>query len=272
MSCEQRYDDILLLAAGALDAGERDDLEQHLATGCPRCAGAYAEAAAVVSHLAYAAPAVEPSPQLRARILAQVAQETTTVSPPAWNVAQLAPRRRWVVPTVAAGLAATVTAAALLWPLLGERQHLLGTIARQSDQLAQQDAQIEQLEAAAAGARRVQSLLASNRLDVIPLGGTALQPKAGGRVLWDRNANRWHVVVTAMQPLPTGRTYELWFVTGDQRKIAAGTFDVDADGNAALTIDVPGGLATIALAAITDEPAGGSEQPTGGIQAVGSIS
>lgn len=280
MSCEARYDDILLLAADGLDRDEREQLTAHLASGCPRCAGAWAEAQALVSHLAFAVEPIDPPPALRARILDQVARaprgsavpEASTELPDRSNVTRLPVRRRWLAPAAAAGLAASLTAVVLLSVHSDERDQLLGRITQQEQRIGRQESQIRELEASSAAGERVRRLLASNRLDYVPLGGTAVQPSAAARVLWDRDANRWHLVVAAMQPLPTGRTYELWFITSDQRKVAAGTFDIGVDGTAELTVEIPPGIGEITLAAITDEPTGGSEQPTGQIQAVGTIS
>ena len=74
-----------------------------------------------------------------------------------------------------------------------------------------------------------------------------------------------------MKPTEAGRTYELWFVTADQRKVPAATFDVGADGDASLVVKPPKELGAIALAAVTEEPSGGVPQPTGAILLVGKL-
>ena len=62
-------------ALGALDAAERAALEAHLAAGCPECAKALEEARWLVTQLAYLAPPAEPSDMLRARLLRTVRAE-----------------------------------------------------------------------------------------------------------------------------------------------------------------------------------------------------
>ena len=74
-----------------------------------------------------------------------------------------------------------------------------------------------------------------------------------------------------MKPAPEGKTYELWFVTAAEEKIPAGTFDVGASGEATLLVEIPEGIGTLVLAAVTDEPAGGSPQPTGSFQVLGPV-
>ncbi len=74
-----------------------------------------------------------------------------------------------------------------------------------------------------------------------------------------------------MKPPPPGREFELWFITPEQKKVPAGTFGVDVDGKAELVVQMPADLGPVALAAITDEPLGGSPQPTGAIQLAGKV-
>ena len=58
-----------------------------------------------------------------------------------------------------------------------------------------------------------------------------------------------------------GRTYQLWGIAPGSAPVSLGTFDTDAAGRARAVLQVPAGTA-MELAAITDEPTGGSPQPT----------
>jgi hypothetical protein len=98
-----------------------------------------------------------------------------------------------------------------------------------------------------------------------------VQPKARGRVLWDRDRNNWHISVFDMTPPPPGRVYELWFVTPKGETIPGPTFNVDSSGRGNLIAAVPKGIGPLAAAAITDEPIGGVLKPTGQKQLVGLI-
>src|SRR5262249_33232926 len=97
------------------------------------------------------------------------------------------------------------------------------------------------------------------------------QPRAFGRVMWDHDKDVWHVSVFDMQPPPAGREYELWFITPDEKKYKAGMMTVDAGGNGSMIVPVRKDIGAIALAAFTDEPAGGVEAPTGKPQLVGKV-
>src|SRR5205814_8883171 len=79
-----RQDLLLPYLADAIDADERAELESHLATGCPRCAGALAEAEAILARLSLALDPIAPSPQARERLL----QRITPPAPPVTETPQ----------------------------------------------------------------------------------------------------------------------------------------------------------------------------------------
>ena len=91
----------------------------------------------------------------------------------------------------------------------------------------------------------------------------------GAKMFWDRVANRWTLVTHDLQPVPAGRTYQLWLVTAKAEKISAGTFNTDAKGRAVVQATYALAEADLAAIAITEEPMGGSDQPTGAILVVG---
>lgn len=89
------------------------------------------------------------------------------------------------------------------------------------------------------------------------------------QIFWDRRRNRAIVHSFAVPELPAGRAYQLWFIR-DGVPVPSVTFRPEAGGHAKLEdVVVPeGGLA---LAAITEEPEGGSAAPTTPILLVGSL-
>src|SRR5262245_64672601 len=109
MTCEQRREQILLFAADALDASERDELTQHLRSGCPRCAGSFAEAQAVLASLPLALDPATPSPDVKQRLMQRVQASISTDAPRQPATPFVRPERRvqrWLSPVLAAGLAA----------------------------------------------------------------------------------------------------------------------------------------------------------------------
>lgn len=288
MSCEERAEEILEYAANALDAGEREAVARHLATGCPRCAGALAEAESVLAHLALSVAPLNPSPAVRARLLARLegalhaAPSEMTGATRRDPATPRAPARRrarsraGIAAAIAAGLVVVVSYFGIAHPLVreverlrSEREALLNRETALESDVAERDQRIATLGSEAARNTETVRMLRSPEVEVIPLRGSAPQPGASGRLFFDHAAGRWYFHASQLRPAGPGKTYELWFINSAQQKIPAATFDVDANGEATLLIDVPGSTGILALAAVTDEPAGGVKQPTGEIQLLG---
>ena len=144
---------------------------------------------------------------------------------------------------------------------------------RSTKRVADRDTRIQQLATDLAKSQDLLAALQSRELQVVALAPQPpAQPEsAWGRIFRDKGRRQWHFQAFGLKPPAAGKTYELWFVTPDMRKLPAGTFDPDARGNASLTVAVPPGEEMLALAAVTDEPAGGVPQPTGQFQLVGNI-
>jgi anti-sigma-K factor RskA len=82
-------------------------------------------------------------------------------------------------------------------------------------------------------------------------------------MFWNRASNQVVLVAFALPPAAPGRTYQLWGIASGkgQKPVSLGTFNTSANGEVRLSVTVPAGL-QIAVGAVTEEPAGGSPQPT----------
>lgn len=83
------------------------------------------------------------------------------------------------------------------------------------------------------------------------------------------NAQAWFSVqgsgvlsVANLPPLPEGRTYQLWYMTDNPNApVPGGTFAVDGNGQGFMLIPVD--VTGVTSIAITEEPVGGSQEPSG---------
>jgi anti-sigma-K factor RskA len=264
MRCDDLKDLVPLHLTGLLEGREAEALREHLEGGCPRCAAEVAATAAVLNELPYALPPEEPSPMVRARILARAAKESAA--------GERATASRWR-PAIGA-VAAAVVAAVLTGVVVGRRGALaLGDlreqIARQQEALARQDADLAALREQVRKAGETIRLVSAPGVLVVSLQGQGDRAGSAARVFWDRGAASWQLYAANLPPAPAGKTYQLWLITG-KSKISAGVFD-PAAGSASGSVTVPPGEGPVLAAAVTDEPPGGSPQPTGSILLIGKV-
>ncbi len=69
------------------------------------------------------------------------------------------------------------------------------------------------------------------------------------------------LAVFGLSPAPAGRIYQLWAIAAG-KPISLGLFNTTPDGRVTVAMDVARDLASFQLTAVTEEPAGGSLQPT----------
>lgn len=80
-------------------------------------------------------------------------------------------------------------------------------------------------------------------------------------MFWNTERATWTFVAHALPPLRPGRSYQLWLVT-DSLRISVGVLDVSRSGSVIVQATYPLDPATLRAVAVTEEPAGGSPQPT----------
>lgn len=245
-------------ALGALDREERVSLEAHLAVGCAECGKALDEARWLVSQLAYLAPGAQPSDMLRGRLLktvrADVANNVTKGgSSPATSGVAIP---LWMWGAVAASV---LFAFYNFYEARSVRRVIRQTQAALDEQVKLQKKSAQEL----ALARREALILTDPRSVKIPM-------PAGQHGLRPLQAT-WHAALGILisgerLPVPPeNRTLQLWLIpkAAGSKPIPSLSIRPDADGNFLLLVQNPPGTQrdTKALA-ITEEPAGGSPQPT----------
>lgn len=222
-----------LAAAYALDAlseAERTSFEAHLLE-CAECREQVAALKEASVELVWDA-ATNPPAQLRQRVLTaidSIPQEAiAAVTPITATPSRARPRRRWIPATIAAVVAVL---ALLGWSIFGSGG-ILNEILDDPASITIEAAATEAGEAAFSNASVVFS------------------PEREASVL----------VIEGLNQLGTDRTYELWLI-GDAGPIPAGLFRPDADGGA--TVLIEGESRPGLVVALTEEPAGGVDAPTG---------
>jgi len=256
MDCEQLAPLYEEYALGVLEGEERAELEAHLARACPQCTPGLAQARWVVAQLALAAPEAIPPADLRGKILDAARSSTDaerTVVP--FSKPQ---RSRAMFPVWA-------------WAAAAALALVTGYTIRQMEMQTTQLADLRrQMKLATLQSQALQNQLDQGRMvasimmspDSKPL---KLMPK-------DKNMPMVHaylhqhmgVAITAdqMPSIAPARTLQLWFVPKTGKPMSVAIFRPDSQGQIALVAPVTMPVSEIAALAVTDEPAGGSPQPT----------
>jgi anti-sigma-K factor RskA len=255
--CDQRKDDILHYVAGVLDDGACAELRDHLATGCPECAGSVAEAEALLAQLPFGLEAVPPSPQVKQRLMAKI--RSTPIDGP------IPIKREWEKIVLPASIAAVLAVAVTLLAVsqLTRRPPVSVAPDTRDMEIALLNKLLEQKTAESAELK--QELSDATRslagLKYAELTGSD-HPRVLGRTFIDTQTGKWYFFSDGMKPPAEGRIYELWLIN-ENKPIPAGTFAIDSHGMGICCGAVPqlqpGALVTLA---VTDEPAPGVQAPT----------
>ena len=222
---------------GALDERERAAFEEHLA-GCPACREEVDELLPAVRALPISVDPVDPPPALKARIMAEVEREASLLAaagPEADRPAAPERRRRRLSLRVPRLVPAAVAAALLVVGVA------IGVGATQLD-----DEPERTVAAQVSGA-------------------------PGATVSVELNGEEGRLMARGLPAPPSGRVYQVWLKRdGHAPEPTAALFMPSRDG--AATASVPGTMEGIDQVMVTDEPDGGSPQPTGDLLAVADVS
>jgi hypothetical protein len=279
-SCEQLAELYEAYALGALEGAELAAVEEHLARQCPTCTPGVAQARALVANLSYLAPAAEPPATLRRKLLAAIAAKpagAAAVAVPTGatvrgvdSVAQgraRAPERAWIPAWAWVAAAALVLFAGYTTFQMRQFSREVAVLERQGAQEQQRSRALDSERERYLQALNIIGAAATRRLQLKP-GKTAMPPVSA---YWNPGMG---LVLAAdkMPDMPPGRTLQLWVVPQQGAPISVGIFRPNAAGQVLMVMPPANAMLMAKALAISDEPAGGSPQPTSAPEWVGPVS
>jgi anti-sigma-K factor RskA len=247
-----------LYAAGAMTENERKEYARHLEEDqCAVCLSEVKELQSAISMLAFNTATATPSPSVRQRLIEQ-ARSMAPARPVSSGPFVL---RYWLpllTSTVAIGAIAVTLAATRANNELRRLTQVLNS-------------RVAQLEVEIAQNRTYIATLTSPEVRVVSLAGQGLNVGASGRIFWDQSKKKWLFYVRDLPRLPADKSYQLWFVPTSGNPVSAVVFNTESNGSAEEEIDLPEGLTSLKVAAVTTEPAGGLPQPSGAFALLGAL-
>lgn len=249
-------------ALGALDPEERREMEAHLSE-CAECRERLAEWEATVEELAESTPPVQPSPEVRARLVAQVERSRGEAG------AGERPRRAGLAPLAVAASVIVALGAGLLAGIVATRswndrriEEGRAQISTLEERLAESRREVEEIRLRHAALTELTEILATAPAGrEILLAGLEPAPEGQGRLYLDPEAGRGVLVAGNLRTLPEDRVYQLWTIREGVPR-SAGVFRPGPGGSAFhLLPEVPEEPPD--AWAVTVETEGGVPQPTG---------
>jgi len=256
-------------ALAALDEPDERALNEHLA-GCSECRLELETWQATTVALAFTAEPLEPSPQLRDRILSQArveareprAQSADRNTPEAGAARVLpfaaAPRNVWS----SIGSLGAIAAAILFVALLGSMIVLWQQNRRAEEKLRNVTAELQTLRIQLATQQQFAQLMTKHDSKMALLSGSKEAPDAKAMIAYDSTGHAM-LMAHGLPAAPTNKVYQLWFIVGN-KPMPGKVFTTDRSGTGSLNDEVPSVARNAAVFAVTLEPKPG-DSPTGPI-------
>ena len=239
----------------------------------------------VLGLLPYALEPVEPSPDVRKRLMAAIHGDETQpaassalaavpprssaevrpprpmpASPPV-AMARRRPPRRWPLALAATLCFLLIGLSAWLYLQLDQQRQ---TIARLQDELIAERNRAEEAIAASRGGQTSEqdlranlALVTSRAVQVSPMrpaGAAPLQPGARGVLFVAADHQHWYLSLEGLQPAEQGKAYKLWFVA-EEGTVSAGSFTARPGAPVELSSETMPAGTTGALVTLENDPA-----------------
>lgn len=257
-------------ALSALDASDARELANHL-EGCGNCRSELHEWQETVGFMAFNVDPSEPSLAVRERILAAARAEATSSSIIQPNVASgssrvmsFEPPRRNIWTSL--GSFGAIAAAIAMVSMLAGLVILWQQNRANRNELTRLATQMRETNQQLANERAMVALLITPGSRMKELSGTNAAPGAHAMLAYDQTGHAMLMTKNLPAP-PPGKAYQLWFIK-DDRKMPGKVFTPDARGNGVMEDQIPASAMESAVYAITLEPVGGVQIPTGAIYLV----
>ena len=271
---------IPLKALSRLEGDEARGVDEHLAAGCDECERELASFNEALAALAIVEDSggEDSSQRIWSRLQARLGDDPRTSDRAARRVEDRAvrqPARRSGLAMLGSAAVAAVVAIAVSAVFYNSRVRTITTDT--SDEITALTAKVillqrnvdttgDQLAALQAKVAQTTDLtLASVSPDarVVRLSGLAASPSASGTVAFSHAQGTAILEVSGLPPTPDDKEYEVWWIGEKQGPLKAGLFEPANQGATIVSLDLPPPGEVVLASAVTLEPLGGVDKPSG---------
>jgi anti-sigma-K factor RskA len=242
MNHDKAYELLEDYVLGNIESSNAEMVEAHIDAGCPECQLRLHEISEISVKLASDMPQLEPSKQVKVKLLNRIKQSSHNKRTTIFNIFQ---NYSWVS---AAAVVLIVALSSLSLTLLKINRDLKRELTDTQD---------------------ITALLNSPGMQFVDLEGVDPNPQAFGKVVVDPEKGAAVVYMYALPQTPEGMEYQLW-VMREGKPTSAGLFTVTEDGSAMLALEELSNPRDIGSFLVTIEPTGGQVSPTGMMYLTGS--
>ena len=253
---ERMEEQASLHVLGALNETEAAEFKKAMQAD-PELQAYVARLSLATGAVAGSVPLTEPPPQLRAKILAQVAPKQKMVTLPERKPSFWA-RLGWGF--------ATALLVLFVW-LSTQNGQLHDTVTAQAKEIDQLNRLAQSLQTVTNDLQKtVLALQETNRLANLKIAMlnslVADAPKTVAVSLWDESKQEGVFVVENLKQLPADKDYQLWVLDNGTTPVDAGVFHVDANGGVRVEFKARLPIKVAGKFAVTEEAKGGVASPT----------
>lgn len=256
----------------ALEADERSEFETLLEGASEEEMQLYYALQSAANQMAFTAPRVQPPEAVINQILKKVksgapAAEAAAASDPPTSGKDQGFSRAMLA--MAASFALLLITLALVFYSF----NLNTQLNNQEEIIANQQAQITELRNNVHRKEEMLSILEARTIDMIIMSGMEVNPDGYGKVIWDPEKQQALLQVANLPAVPAGKDYQLWLIKNN-KPIPSGVFAVnDPSKDSFFKIEhlADADKQSANAFAITLEPEGGVQQPTGKMYLLGNV-
>ena len=250
----------------ALDTDEKEAFESELEEANQDELETYHELRATANQLAFTVERAEPPASVLERIMSQIRGDTSGASVTSAPTAKDSSKKSH-------GFSRATLAMAAAFALLLATLALAYFAFNQNATINNQEAQITELKTEIQQKDEMLSILEARTVDLVVMDGLDVNPNGYGKVIWDSEKQQALLQVSNLPKVPTGKDYQLWLIKNN-KPTSAGVFAVnDPAKDSFFKVEemAQANKQNANAFAITLEPKGGSQQPTGDMYMLGNV-